>query len=252
MFASNSRYYGLANLHGDTCRTATQVTATRRALPNPLALAGYHRRVTGDRLDLLAARYLKDPTLFWQLCDSNNAPAPDALAAADLDRHPRSAEHLMSSLFDIVIGGTPATDFDADIVELEVEENADLPGAFRSPCRSRLTSTGDYDTVSDPRLAPLSNIAVTAQAADGITHCLIDGYVLAQQIHLDTGTVEKHDQGLGPGRLLADEHHRAGQGMGRCDRRRGRQHASSATTASRPTPAISTTTARPTPTTARR
>ena len=36
----------------------------------------------------------------------------------------------MSSLFDIVIGGTAASDFDANIVELEVEENADLPGAF--------------------------------------------------------------------------------------------------------------------------
>ena len=42
--------------------------------------------------------------------------------------------------------------------------------------------------MSDPRLAPLSNIAVTAQASDGVTHCLIDGYVLAQHIHLDTGT----------------------------------------------------------------
>lgn len=94
----------------------------------------------------------------------------------------------MSSLFDIVIGGTAAKDFDADIVELEVEENADLPGAFSITLPVTLTSTGDYDTVSDPRLAPLSNIAVTAQASDGVTHCLIDGYVLAQQIHLDTGT----------------------------------------------------------------
>jgi hypothetical protein len=54
------------------------------ALPNPLALAGFHRRVFGDRLDLLAARYLKDPTFFWKICDSNNSPAPDALAGADL------------------------------------------------------------------------------------------------------------------------------------------------------------------------
>jgi hypothetical protein len=94
----------------------------------------------------------------------------------------------MSSLFDIVIGGTSAKDFDAGIVELEVEENADLPGAFSLTLPVATTSTGDYDTVSDSRLAPLSNIAVTAQAADGVTHCLIDGYVLAQQIHLDTGT----------------------------------------------------------------
>jgi phage protein D len=96
----------------------------------------------------------------------------------------------MSTLFDIIIGGTSAKDFDADIVELEVEENADLPGAFSITLPVATTSTGDYDTVSDPRLAPLSNIAVTAQAKDGVTQCLIDGYVLAQEIHLDTGTAK--------------------------------------------------------------
>ena len=54
----------------------------------------------------------------------------------------------MSSLFDILIGGTSATDFDADIVELEVEENADLPGAFTLTLPVSTTSNGDYDTVS--------------------------------------------------------------------------------------------------------
>jgi hypothetical protein len=73
----------------------------------------------------------------------------------------------MSTLFDIIIGGTAASDFDTDIVELEVEENADLPGAFSITLPVTAKSSGDYDTVSDPRLAPLSNIAVTAQAADG-------------------------------------------------------------------------------------
>ncbi len=94
----------------------------------------------------------------------------------------------MSTLFDIVIGGTAAKDFDADVIDLEVEENADLPGAFSITLPVGTTSSGDYNTVSDPRLAPLSNIAVTAQASDGQTHCLIDGYVLAQSVHLDTGT----------------------------------------------------------------
>jgi len=94
----------------------------------------------------------------------------------------------MSTLFDILIGGTAAKDFDADVAELEVEENVDLPGAFSFTLPVSTTSAGDYDTVSDQRLAPLSNIAVIAQAADGETHCLIDGYVLSQAIHLDTGT----------------------------------------------------------------
>jgi len=83
MFSPNSRYYKLAT-YTVTLPNGTQVIATRSALPNPLTLAGYHRRIAGDRLDQLAARFLKDPTLFWQLCDSNNTPAPDALAACDL------------------------------------------------------------------------------------------------------------------------------------------------------------------------
>jgi hypothetical protein len=83
MFAPNSRYYRLVT-YTVTMPDGTVVTATRLHQPNPLQLAGFHRRVVGDRLDLLAARYLKDPTYFWQLCDSNNAPAPDALNARDL------------------------------------------------------------------------------------------------------------------------------------------------------------------------
>ncbi len=83
VFFPNSRYYKLAT-YAVTLPDGTQVIAARSALPNPLTLAGYHRRVTGDRLDQLAARFLKDTTLFWQICDSNNAPAPDALAAREL------------------------------------------------------------------------------------------------------------------------------------------------------------------------
>jgi hypothetical protein len=83
MFAPNSRYYPLQT-YTVTLPGGAQVVAVPPAPPNPLALAGYHRHVAGDRLDLLAARYLKDPTFFWKLCDSNNSPSPDALAAADL------------------------------------------------------------------------------------------------------------------------------------------------------------------------
>jgi hypothetical protein len=88
MFAANSRYAGLVT-YTVTMPDGSTVVATRLPLPNPLALAGYHRRITGDRLDLLAARYLKDPTVFWRICDSNNAPSPDALNARDLVGIPR-------------------------------------------------------------------------------------------------------------------------------------------------------------------
>jgi hypothetical protein len=94
----------------------------------------------------------------------------------------------MAGLFDILIGGAAAKDFTAKLTELEVEEVLDLPGAFRLTLPVGATDAGDLDTVSDTRLAPSTNLAVTAQASDGTTHCLIDGYVLAQEIHLDTGT----------------------------------------------------------------
>ena len=67
------------------------MTAVRCAAPAPLPLEGYHRSVAGDRLDLLAARCLNDPTVFWKLCDANNVPVPDALAAADLIGIPRGS-----------------------------------------------------------------------------------------------------------------------------------------------------------------
>ncbi len=94
----------------------------------------------------------------------------------------------MSSLFDILINGESAADFDTDIIELEVEESAETPGSFAITLPISLTDSGDFDVVADTRLAPQSNIAITAAASDGKTHCLIDGYILAQNVHLDTGT----------------------------------------------------------------
>ncbi len=88
MFSSNSRYFSLQT-YTTTTSDGRVVTATRLPLPRPLPLAGFHRRVQGDRLDLLAARFLNDATLFWQLCDANNTPVPDGLAARDLIGIPR-------------------------------------------------------------------------------------------------------------------------------------------------------------------
>lgn len=53
----------------------------RRFVPPPedFALLREHIVVQGDRLDVLAARHLGDPELFWQLCDANGAVRPDEL-----------------------------------------------------------------------------------------------------------------------------------------------------------------------------
>jgi hypothetical protein len=83
MFAPDSRYAGLGT-YTVTLADGRVVTATNLPLPRPGALIGYHPKVVGDRLDLLAARYLNDPTWSWKLCDANNSPSPDALVARPL------------------------------------------------------------------------------------------------------------------------------------------------------------------------
>jgi hypothetical protein len=47
-------------------------------------LRGFHRRLDGQRLDLIASHYLSDATTFWRLCDEARAMSPDALAIEDL------------------------------------------------------------------------------------------------------------------------------------------------------------------------
>jgi hypothetical protein len=83
MFANNSRYYGLAT-YAVILPDGRVVTAVRCAVANGAPIAGYHRKLGSERLDLLAARYLNDPTTFWRLCDSNGTLIPDSLAASDL------------------------------------------------------------------------------------------------------------------------------------------------------------------------
>lgn len=58
----------------------SQVAALITPLPRPALVQGYFRRMTGQRLDLIANQYLNDPTTFWRLCDANNSVVPDALA----------------------------------------------------------------------------------------------------------------------------------------------------------------------------
>jgi hypothetical protein len=83
MFFPGSRY-AKAGSYTVTLPDGRTVAATRMPLPSPGRLIGYHRRLEGQRLDLIASRYLADATTFWRLCDANDAMVPDALAAHDL------------------------------------------------------------------------------------------------------------------------------------------------------------------------
>lgn len=78
---SSSRYYGAATATYERPDGVTVVYLRRRFLPpaGRSPASQEHRVVTGDRLDVLAARYLGDPQLFWRIADANNAMRAEAL-----------------------------------------------------------------------------------------------------------------------------------------------------------------------------
>ncbi len=82
-FAPNSRYLGVPTTTLITPDGRTVAYVTRRFVPSPgeFSIAQQHSVAQGDRLDNLAAQYLGDPELFWQLCDSNGALWPGELTA---------------------------------------------------------------------------------------------------------------------------------------------------------------------------
>jgi hypothetical protein len=83
MFSKGSRYEKAGTVTAFKL-DGSQVAVTRIPLPGAPPLLGFHPRQEGQRLDLIAARYLADATVFWRLCDADNAVVPDALAARKL------------------------------------------------------------------------------------------------------------------------------------------------------------------------
>jgi hypothetical protein len=84
-FPPDSRYYGSSTLSYTTPTGQSVTYLARRFVPQPGApnyatIAQYTVR-QGDRLDLIAAKYLGDPLIFWLLCDANGAIRPDELVA---------------------------------------------------------------------------------------------------------------------------------------------------------------------------
>ncbi|WP_210241631.1 hypothetical protein [Mesorhizobium sp. B1-1-9] len=80
LFEPASRYYGIDIA---TREEGGMVVAyiRRRFLPRTdrFQLVQEHVVTEGERLDNIAARYFGDPTLFWRLCDANDAMRPAAL-----------------------------------------------------------------------------------------------------------------------------------------------------------------------------
>ncbi|WP_287131217.1 hypothetical protein, partial [Candidatus Cyanaurora vandensis] len=94
----------------------------------------------------------------------------------------------MASTYRLIFDGTAApADFYADLALLEVEENADLPGAVQLTLPVSRSAQGDLTQVSEGRFRPLARVAVVARAADQADECIFDGYILAHKLHLQTG-----------------------------------------------------------------
>ncbi len=82
-FPTDSRYYGYSTLTFTTKAGQSVSYLARRIVPQPgapnYATVAQHSVVQGDRLDLIAAKYLGDPLMFWLICDANGALRPDDL-----------------------------------------------------------------------------------------------------------------------------------------------------------------------------
>lgn len=78
-YGVNSRYYGLPVLQWTAPDGRVIRYVKRRFVPPPSLFATLvaHNAQQGDRIDLLAARYLGDPLLYWRICDANLAVRPD-------------------------------------------------------------------------------------------------------------------------------------------------------------------------------
>jgi len=82
-FPTDSRYHGSATLQYPAPDGQVITYLTRRFVPQPgapnFATIAQHTVRQNDRLDLIAAKYLGDPLIFWLLCDANGAITPNDL-----------------------------------------------------------------------------------------------------------------------------------------------------------------------------
>jgi nucleoid-associated protein YgaU len=83
IFPADSRYYRSATLQYTAADGGTVTYLARRFVPQPgapnFATVAQHTVKRDDRLDLLAAKYLGDPLIFWLICDANGAIRPNDL-----------------------------------------------------------------------------------------------------------------------------------------------------------------------------
>jgi phage protein D len=97
--------------------------------------------------------------------------------------------------YQILASGSPvAENLYGALTSLEVEENADLPGAIQLSVAIAADGSGDLTYVNDATFIPSANVAVVVTADGQAPECIFDGYVLSHKLHLDRGiTASKLD-----------------------------------------------------------
>ena len=85
-FPTDSRYYGSGMLQytapdGQSDSVPGAAHSFRSRARRTMRRSTQHTVKQGDRLDLIAAKYLGDPLMFWLICDANGAIRPDDLVA---------------------------------------------------------------------------------------------------------------------------------------------------------------------------
>ena len=82
-FPPDSRYCASKTLSYTGPNGQAITYLARRFVPQPgapnFATIATHTVKQGDRLDLIAAKYLGDPLMFWLICDANGAIKPEDL-----------------------------------------------------------------------------------------------------------------------------------------------------------------------------
>lgn len=84
-FPADSRYYNSATLSYTAPNGQVITYLAQRFVPQPgapnFSTVATHTVKGGDRLDLIAAKYLGDPLMAWLICDANGAIQPEDLVA---------------------------------------------------------------------------------------------------------------------------------------------------------------------------
>lgn len=94
-----------------------------------------------------------------------------------------------TSTYRFLLNGTPADDKLLNVMgALEVEENADMPGAIQFSVPIDADGSGDLTFVNDARFQPFVNVAVVATPQGQSAQCIFDGFILSNKLHLQKGT----------------------------------------------------------------